>query len=302
MADFAISPGMNPAVAAFVPEKKGQPAHVYLYSIPNFSTPVSFKSFFRADTVQFHWNELGTSLLVLTSTEVDATNKSYYGETSLYYLSLAGNFDCRVTLDKPGPIHHVAWNPSSSNSKEFVVVYGSMPAKTTLFDHRANPVFDFGSSMRNFVTFNPQGRIIVSAGFGNLAGEMDFWDRSTLKKIGSCQASNASVCNWSPCGRFVLTATVTPRLRVDNGYKLWHYTGTLVHHAAVKELYNVVFRPFSKTVFAWPEKRALSPAPNGIKVDAKEVAKPMGKYRPPGARGTDTPSWALVSFQLIFFF
>ena len=39
----------------------------------------------------------------------------------MYLLSAAGNFDCRVTLDKEGPIHDVAWSP---NSKEFGVVYG----------------------------------------------------------------------------------------------------------------------------------------------------------------------------------
>jgi translation initiation factor 2A len=52
---------------------------------------------------------------------VDNSNKSYYGETGMYLLSAAGNFDCRVTLDKEGPIHDFAWSP---NSKEFGVVYG----------------------------------------------------------------------------------------------------------------------------------------------------------------------------------
>ena len=58
---------------------------------------------------------------MLTQTEVDNTNKSYYGETGMYLLSAAGNFDCRVNLDKEGPIHDFAWSPKS---KEFAVVYG----------------------------------------------------------------------------------------------------------------------------------------------------------------------------------
>jgi len=37
-----------------------------------------------------------------------------------------------------------------------------MPAKATLFDHRANPVHEFGSSFRNTVKFNPQERHILS--------------------------------------------------------------------------------------------------------------------------------------------
>jgi uncharacterized protein with WD repeat len=37
-----------------------------------------------------------------------------------------------------------------------------MPAKAKLFDHRANPIHDFGTNFRNTVRFNPQGRHILS--------------------------------------------------------------------------------------------------------------------------------------------
>lgn len=59
---------------------------------------------------------------MLTHTDVDQANKSYYGETGGFYLlSASGTFDCRVTLDKEGPVHDFAWSP---NSKEFAVTYG----------------------------------------------------------------------------------------------------------------------------------------------------------------------------------
>lgn len=44
------------------------------------------------------WNKSGTNLLFLTQTEVDKTGKSYYGESNLYLMAAAGQFDCRVTL------------------------------------------------------------------------------------------------------------------------------------------------------------------------------------------------------------
>ena len=84
--------------------------------------PTSQKTFFKAQRSQIKWNTIGTQVLVLTQTDVDQANKSYYGETGgLYLLSAAGNFDCRVTLDKEGPVHDFAWSP---NSKEFAVTYG----------------------------------------------------------------------------------------------------------------------------------------------------------------------------------
>jgi translation initiation factor 2A len=83
--------------------------------------PTCQKTFFKAERAQIKWNILGTQVLVFTQTDVDNANKSYYGETNLYLLSAAGNFDCRVTLDKEGPIHDFNWSP---NAKEFIVTYG----------------------------------------------------------------------------------------------------------------------------------------------------------------------------------
>lgn len=54
--------------------------------------------------MEFKWNDPGTSLIVLANTEVDKTNKSYYGETTLYVLSANGGFDSRITLGEDGII------------------------------------------------------------------------------------------------------------------------------------------------------------------------------------------------------
>ncbi|KAL1929710.1 hypothetical protein VTP01DRAFT_1848 [Rhizomucor pusillus] len=293
VAKFSLSPGKAPAVAVFIPERKGAPAIVRMYSIPSFNQAVSNKTFYKADQVQMYWNDLGTNLLVLTQTDVDKTGKSYYGETNLYYLAVAGNFDCRVPLDKDGPVHDVTWGP---DSKEFVVVYGSMPAKTTLFDHRANPVHNFGIEPRNFVRYNPQGTVIAVAGFGNLNGTIDVWERKNLRKINTFAAPNASYCEWSPCGRYLMTATLTPRLRVDNGFKMWHHTGSLIYEESVDELFQVGWRPEPASVY--PPMRGTSPPPRPIKISStagpsKVAAKPAGAYRPPHLRGTTASTTTL---------
>lgn len=49
------------------------------------------------------WNKSGTNLLFLTQTDVDKTGKSYYGESNLYLMNSAGQFDCRVTLGRTAP-------------------------------------------------------------------------------------------------------------------------------------------------------------------------------------------------------
>jgi translation initiation factor 2A len=277
---FSLSPGKRPVVSVFIAGKNGSPSSCQIYDITNFSAPLSRKSFFRADSVNFYWNAIGTNVLVFTHTDVDATGKSYYGETSLYFLSITGNFDCKVDLPHPGPIHDVAWSP---NSKEFIVVYGSMPSKATLFDHRANAIYELGSAPRNTVKYSPTGRFFLIAGFGNLAGDMDIWERKNFKKLITVSASNSSSCEWSPDGRFIMTAILYRRLKVDNGIKLWHYTGTVVHTIEQKEMYQVQWRP--ETPSLWPEKRVNSPIPTGLQ--PAQPVKAAGKYVPPSMRNSN---------------
>lgn len=67
------------------------------------------------------------------------------------------------------------------------------------------------------------------AGFGNLNGEMEMWDLETFKQIGYCKSNSASFCEWSLDDRKIMTNIVTPRLRVDNCFKIFSYTGTLLN-------------------------------------------------------------------------
>ncbi|KAF2868873.1 eukaryotic translation initiation factor-like protein subunit eIF2A [Massariosphaeria phaeospora] len=289
--DFAVSPGKNHSVAVFVPERKGMPAAVKVFQVPQFSEPVSQKTFFKADKVQLKWNDLGTSLIVLAQTEVDKTNKSYYGETNMYILSANGSFDSRVQLDKEGPIHDVSWSPSS---KEFGVVYGYMPAKTTIFNERAVAQHNFDLGPRNTILFSPHGRFVLVAGFGNLAGHMDVYDlEKNYHKICTIQAANCTYCEWSPDGKHILTATTSPRLRVDNGIRIWHLGGSLMYNEDITELYHVTWRPQSTQTHPLDNPLHPLPIPHASALaylsTVKTPSKPAGAYRPPGARGTTTP-------------
>lgn len=289
--DFALSPGTTQSVAVFVPERKGQPAAVKIFTVPQWAAPVSQKTFFKGDKVQLKWNSLGTSLIVLAQTEVDKSNKSYYGETNMYILSANGGFDSRIQLDKEGPIHDVTWSP---NGKEFGVVYGYMPAKTTVFNVRAVAQHSFNLGPRNTILFSPHGRFVLVAGFGNLAGQMDIYDlEKNYEKICTIEASNASVCEWSPDGKHILTATTSPRLRVDNGIRIWHVGGGIMYNEEMHELYHVTWRPQSTTQHPLGNPLNPVPAPHPSALDylgrVKTPSKPAGAYRPPGARGAATP-------------
>ncbi|KAI5287146.1 hypothetical protein KEM52_001723 [Ascosphaera acerosa] len=292
VASFALSPGKTQSIAVFTPERKGLPASVKVFSIPLFNAPVSQKNFFKGDKVQLKWNSTGTTLIVLAQTDVDKSGKSYYGETTLYLLAANGAIDSRITLDKEGPIHDVSWSPAGT---EFGVVYGFMPAKTTIFNTRGIATHSFPLAPRNTVLFSPHSRFVLVAGFGNLAGQMDIYDANKdFAKICTIEASNASVCEWSPDGRHILTATTSPRLRVDNGVRIWHASGKLMYNEDMHELYGVTWRPqppAAHPLESMPLLRvpAAHPSADAHLAARKVPAKPAGAYRPPGARGQSTP-------------
>lgn len=270
---------------------QGQPAAVKVFNVPMFNSPVSQKTFFKGDKVQLKWNKQGSSLLVLAQTDVDRSGKSYYGETTLYLLSTSGAFDARVALDKEGPIHDVSWSP---NSREFGVVYGYMPAKATIFNHRAIAQQSFPLAPRNTITFSPNSRFVLVAGFGNLAGQIDVYDmQKDYRKVTTIESGNPSVCEWSPDSRYIMTATTSPRLRVDNGVRLWHVGGSIMYNEDMVELYHVLWRPMSPESVAGGDPLSPVPTPHSSATaylgTVKTPSKPAGAYRPPGARGLATP-------------
>lgn len=287
IAEFKVSHGKNPCVAVFVPSKNGKPAAVRVYRIPVLGQPVSFRTLFRAESVNLQWNNLGTALLVTAITDVDASGKSYYGESFLYLLNVATRSDMRIILKKEGPVHDVVW---SDTSDQFGAVYGYMPAQTTFFNARGKELHTLPPSSRNTLRYSPQGRYIVVAGFGNLQGAMDILDREkNFATVASLTASNTTFYEWSPCGRYILTATLSPRLRVDNGVRLWHFSGKLLYHSETPDLYAVGWRPqIFKKIPEGPEAEAHESA--ATTSATKPAIAPRGAYRPPHARNTPSAS------------
>lgn len=174
------------------------------------------------------------------------------------------------------------------------MVYGYMPAKTTIFNTRAVALHSMPLGPRNTILFSPRGRFVIVAGFGNLAGQMDIYDlEKDYRKICTIEASNPSVCEWSPDERFIMTATTSPRLRVDNGVRIWHVTGGLMYTEDMQELYHVTWRPQSGSNLPGADPLNPVPPPHASALSylgtVKTPSKPAGAYRPPGARGTVTP-------------
>lgn len=166
-----------------------------------------------------------------------------------------------------------------------------MPAQVTLYDTKAQPIFQFGASHRNTIVWSPHGRFLCVAGFGNLAGEMDFYDILRLKKIGSNTSHCTTAFAWSPDSRYFLTSSLAPRMNVDNHLKIFRYNGDgPVARVDFERAYEVAWMPAQKNVYP---NRGPSPGRSAVsqfqrelaQEEAKKVVKPA-PYRPPRSTGT----------------
>ncbi|TRM57855.1 eukaryotic translation initiation factor eIF2A-domain-containing protein [Schizophyllum amplum] len=212
------------------------------------------------------------------------------------------SYASRISQDEPGrasPHTHVQYehgtrregNRARSSTRTTTPKYITGDTVKRVHAPPRPSLHNFGTA---YISFNPQGRLMALAGFGNLAGKITIVDRRTLNKVTTIDAPNTSVCQWSPDGRFLLTATLSPRLRVDNGVMIWHCTGPLMHVQRTEELYQTGWRPArTEDVPPFPAQIPPAPAPSPSASQVAAAAKPVvskGAYRPPGARGLAAPS------------
>lgn len=82
-------------------------------------------------------------------------------------------------------------------------------------------------------------------GFGNLSGDVEFWDLSQMKVVGTIKCPSAMSYEWAPDGRQLLTGVLFPRLRVNNNFKVCYYSGLQMNlqDYSETELYEVKWRP-----------------------------------------------------------
>lgn len=213
------------------------------------------------------WNKDGTRCLAWCQTDVDTTGRSYYGEHSLFLSTPDPKL--KVVKTTEGPIHDIMWNPCED---EFIIIAGFMPATSHFYNANGNKKEQIAKHHRNTIKWNPFGTLFLIAGFGNLQGEVDIYNRSTLNLVGNCRANSTVYCDWAPCGKIFIAATLCPRMRVDNGYSIYKYTG--------EHLFRVM-EPIELWQVGWTPQRFQS-RPLTPRTQEK-VTVEKKTYKPPGA-------------------
>jgi translation initiation factor 2A len=147
-------------------------------------------------------------------------------------------------------------------------------------------MYEFGAAHRNSICWAPHGSFLALAGFGNLAGEIDFYhvkDKKKCFKMGTNNAHCTIKYGWSPDSRYFMTATVAPRMNVDNGVKIFKYNGigpVVDHRVEGPNLFDASWRPAPAGLYPdrprTPTKASSSDTPAAAtqSVSAAPPAKP----------------------------
>lgn len=274
-----VSAGGLALLATFQPPGKAS-GTVALY---HGGEQIAKTSLFRGEDCTFKWSVFAPGdVLARVEASEDKMGQSYYGESKLFALSLQNKRACTVLCGKEGAVHDFAWSP---RRHAFVVIAGSSPALCTIYDSKTcDPTFQFGESHKNICCFSPSGRFLCLAGFGNLAGSMEFWDVKKNKLMGKGRADSAVGYGWAPNGRLFMTCTMKPRMNVDNCMTTYTYRGEkLATFRADKpgELLGsdgLLDCKFLIPDFTFPD---LPASPRGEASVSKQ--QPTDAYRPPGA-------------------
>lgn len=244
----------------------------------------------RADRIDIVANTGNNKFLVTAHADVDSSGKSYYGESFLMIIDSATLALQRTSIS--GPFHDVAW----MDSDRFIALHGFMPASCTVISastgnvvHTVSPDADgkkvIGS--KNTIRCDPNSGLTALAGFGNLPGSVEIWridpKSSSCAKVGAFSAPGTISMDWllhdshQPA---LICATTHPRLRVDNQWRLFSWTGAqLAETVEYKELYSVSVVSQGVSVGKLVDEAALKIAAR-LNVSAKK-AEP---YRPPSLR------------------
>lgn len=252
------------------------------------TVPVQF-----GQEAEFKWSPFGTAVLAHCQTDIDDSGQSYYGGSKLVLISQLEQYTLDLTDSNDSVVQAVDWCPTRD---EFVLIQGFQPARvtcwtwnpqtlacslTTVLEERAH---------RNTIRWNRFGSMLCVAGFGNLAGQMVFFGRTDkgLSKISASEASCSVSAEWAPDGRHFMTASLAPRMRVDNCLNVWcSLRGTIVADLAFDELLEVQWRPEPPDSSRFPDissaemAHALSGAFTRAGAQGSERKQ---AYRPPTAR------------------
>lgn len=267
----------------WTPESSNQTARVALMQIPSTNILRTI-NLFQVSDCKMHWHDESKFLCV----KVDRHTKS--GKTIFSNLEFFKTTERDIPVEKlelKDVVVNFAWEPRSNRfitisrlddgnnnpsiPKNVISFYtheetGKGKAATSKYKcfHKVEDKFS------NNIHWAPKGRFVVIANIGKSNGEIDFYDCSFEDDNKTANKSNNNVkllksekyggmtnLSWDPSGRFVSAWSSSWIHNIENGYKLFEFTGNLLRDDTIDQFREFIWRPRPASLLSAADRKKV---------------------------------------------
>lgn len=252
--DFVWSPSQN-CLAAWVPEANNVPARVVLLRVPD-RKELAQKNLFNVVDCKLHWQPQGDFLCV----KVDRVKAKKQATT--FELFRIREKDIPVeALELDDFVLNFAWEP---RGQRFAIVHAEVanaPRPNVSFYSMAGKKVKHSATLDkrpcNALFWSPMGRFIVLVGFRNHNGALEFYDSQENMTMGTADHTMLTNVEWDPTGRYVATAVSFWTEKLENGFKLWSFTGRNIAAEVKSKMFQFLWRPRPPTLLTKEQEKLV---------------------------------------------
>ncbi|KAI5959110.1 PRT1 [Candida theae] len=265
----------------WTPESTNQTARVAVMQIPSRQI-LRTVNLFQVSDCKMHWQSEGKLLCV----KVDRHTKS--GKTTFSNLDFfkLGEKDVPVEkLELKDVIVNFGWEPNSERfitisrlddgdpnpaiPKNSITFYAPEAAKGKSGNSKYKAYKVIENKHSNTIAWSPKGRYAVVATISRSSGEIEFFDVSfedetskkgapaNVKLLKTDQYVGMTNIAWDPSGRFVVAWSSSWLHAIDNGYRLYEFTGRLLRDESVDQFKEFIWRPRPDSLLSSAEKKKV---------------------------------------------
>lgn len=265
LADSKAEAGEH-VLSYWTPESTNQTARVALMQIPSRRV-IRTINLFQVSDCKMHWQDEGKLLCVKVDRHTKS-RKTFFSNLEFFRLT---ERDIPVEkLELKDIIVNFAWEPKSErfvtisrldngdnnpsiprNTISFYAPEASSKNKTASIKYKVfHSVQDKHS---NTIIWSPRGRFVVIATISKISGELEFFDTLFEDDKSKKNANNAKSLKfekfggmtniqWDPSGRFVAAWSSSWAHSVENGYKLYEFTGNMLRDESIDHFREFIWR------------------------------------------------------------
>lgn len=262
------TPGGSHVLSYWTPESTNHTARVALMQIPSREVLRTI-NLFQVSDCKMHWQSEGKALCV----KVDRHTKS--GKTIFTNLEFFRTTEKDIPVEKlelKEVVVNFAWEPRSErfitisrlddgnnnpaiakNTVSFYSPETKIQGKISTTSYKVQK--SFPNKHSNTILWSPKGRYVVVCTISRNSGELEFYDvafeddksnkktGSEVKLIRSDKYGSMTNVSWDPSGRLLAAWSSSWLHNIDNGYRLYEFTGNLVRDQSVDQFRELIWRP-----------------------------------------------------------